>query len=103
MGRSSYRVRLCELAADRVMGGGMDGVQEDVGHRAPVVEFQEWMMNLRRESTAEVIKYCSAAVGVEEEVVFVCVCAQQQKYTRVQGVDPKVTTMETITSHYHPN
>lgn len=52
-------------------GGGMDGVQGEVGHRAPVVEFQEWKLNwsldLRRELTAEVIEHCSEVMGAEAE------------------------------------
>lgn len=61
----------------------MDGVQGEVGHRTPVVEFQEWKLSwsldLKRGLTAEVIKlffFLLERIAAEGErgAGHVCVC-----------------------------
>lgn len=79
MSPSVYRKRLCELAVWLRMErwGGVDGVQGEVGHRAPVVEFQEWKLSwsldLNRELTAEVIERFSEVMEAEGRGRHVCV------------------------------
>lgn len=59
-------------------GGRMDGVQGEVGHRVPVVEFQEWKfswsLDLSSELTAEVIEHFFGGYGGEG----VCVCGHSE-------------------------